>query len=157
MGDGFQFLDIIVFALVAGFLVLRLRSVLGRRTGNERRRDPFVPPKVETVSEKVVQLAPRGGSAAAPAIAGASPLPSGIAGLKRADPSFNEATFLGGARGAFEIIVNAFAAGDAAALQPLLSEAVYARFADAIRARRAAQEMLETTLLSIKAADIVER
>lgn len=156
MGDGFQFLDIIVFALIAGFLVLRLRSVLGRRTGNERRRDPFVPPKAGTVSEKVVQLPPRSGSATAPAPAAVPSLPPGVAELKRAEPSFDAAAFLHGARGAFEIIVNAFAAGDTAALQPLLSETVYAHFADAIHARRAAQEMLETTLLSIKTVDIVE-
>jgi hypothetical protein len=41
MGD-FQYFDIILFAMIAAFLVLRLRSVLGRRTGNERRRDLFV-------------------------------------------------------------------------------------------------------------------
>jgi predicted lipid-binding transport protein (Tim44 family) len=41
MGE-FQYFDIILFAMVAAFLVLRLRSVLGRRTGNERRRDLFV-------------------------------------------------------------------------------------------------------------------
>src|SRR5579883_341035 len=72
MGDGFQFLEIIVFALIAGFLVLRLRSVLGRRTGNERRRDPFVPPKPDTMSDKVVQLPARNGSAAAAATAAAA-------------------------------------------------------------------------------------
>ena len=38
MGDGFQFIDIILLAMVAAFIVLRLRSVLGRRTGNERQR-----------------------------------------------------------------------------------------------------------------------
>jgi hypothetical protein len=41
MGDGVQFLDIIIFAAIAVFLGLRLRGVLGRRTGNERQRDPF--------------------------------------------------------------------------------------------------------------------
>ena len=41
MGGGFQYLDLIFFGIVAVFLVLRLRSVLGKRTGNERRRDPF--------------------------------------------------------------------------------------------------------------------
>ncbi len=157
MGDGFQFLEIIVFALIAGFLVLRLRSVLGRRTGNERRRDPFVPPKPDTMSDKVVQLPARNGSAAAAATAtAAAPSASGIIALKSADPSFDEAAFLRGARGAFEIIVNSFAAGDTAALQPLLSDAVYRSFAEAIRARRAQQERLETTLLSIKAVEITD-
>ena len=43
MGDGFHLFDIILFAAIAGVLLLRLRSVLGRRTGNERRIDPFAP------------------------------------------------------------------------------------------------------------------
>src|SRR5579883_1738845 len=110
MGDGFQFLDIIVFALIAGFLVLRLRSVLGRRTGNERRRDPFVPPKAGTVSEKVVQLPPRSGSATAPAPAAVPSLPPGVAELKRAEPSFSSAT-PGGSEGT--------AAGAGAVADPL--------------------------------------
>jgi len=58
MGDSFQFLDIIIFALVAVFLAFRLRSVLGRRTGNEQRRDPFAPPPADQApaSAKVVTL-----------------------------------------------------------------------------------------------------
>lgn len=159
MGDGFQILDIVVFAVIAGFLVLRLRSVLGRRTGTEQRRDPFTP-KPEPAPEKVVPLPARGRPAVvappgAPA-AGASPLSGDAARIKAADPGFDAPGFLQGARGAFEIIVNAFAAGDTAALKPLLSDAVYGHFADAIRARIAQHETLETTLLSIKTAEIAE-
>src|SRR5262249_2847864 len=50
--------DIVLFAMIAAFLILRLRSVLGRRTGNERRRDPFVS-RAEATGEKVVTLTPR--------------------------------------------------------------------------------------------------
>src|SRR5215469_2009345 len=50
MDNGFQFFDILLFAAVAGFLLLRLRSVLGRRTGNERRRgDPYSAPRSPVV------------------------------------------------------------------------------------------------------------
>ena len=61
MGEGFQFLDIILFALVAGFLILRLRSVLGRRDGHQGRNpDPFsARPKREPADDKVVQLPDR--------------------------------------------------------------------------------------------------
>ncbi|HXZ00582.1 MAG TPA: Tim44/TimA family putative adaptor protein [Stellaceae bacterium] len=155
MGDGYQFLDIVVFAVVAGLLVLRLRSVLGRRTGNERRRDPFAPPPAgATPPEKVVPL-PLGRDRPPPA--GASPQPAaGVAALKAADKSFDETHFLAGARGAFEIIVNAFAKGDAAALQPLLSDQVFASFTQAIAARRAQHETLETNLLGLKAVEIAD-
>jgi predicted lipid-binding transport protein (Tim44 family) len=157
MGDGYQFIDIIVFAVIAGLLVLRLRSVLGRRTGTERRREPFPPPAGETPAEKVVTLPPRG-RAAPPAAtpAGPAPLALSLARLRDADKSFDEKSFLAGARAAFEIIVNAFAKGDTAALQPLLSPDVFASFANAIRTRQAQHETLTTNLLSIKAVEMAE-
>jgi predicted lipid-binding transport protein (Tim44 family) len=157
MGDGYQFIDIIVFAVIAGLLVLRLRSVLGRRTGTEQRREPFQPPAGETPAEKVVTLPPRG-RAAPPAATpeGPAPLALGLAQLRDADKSFDEKRFLAGARAAFEIIVNAFAKGDTAALQPLLSPDVFASFANAIRSRQVQHETLATNLLSIKAVEIAE-
>lgn len=155
MGDGYQFLDIVVFAVVAGLLVLRLRSVLGRRTGNERRRDPFAPPPAGTAPpEKIVPLPAR--ERPLPPAGAAPPLAPGLAGLKAADKSFDEGHFLAGARAAFEIIVNAFAEGDTAALQPLLSDQVFASFRQAIEARRARHETLKTNLLSLKSAEIVD-
>ncbi|HZB91379.1 MAG TPA: Tim44/TimA family putative adaptor protein, partial [Stellaceae bacterium] len=150
MGDGYQFLDIVVFAVIAGLLILRLRSVLGRRTGTEQRRDPFPPPASETPGEKIVPLPSRPRLPPAPTAA-PTPLAVGLAKLKAADRGFDEKGFLAGARAAFEIIVNAFAKGDAAALQPLLSPDVFASFATAIRTRQAQHETLETNLLSIKA------
>ena len=81
---------------------------------------------------------------------------TGIAALQAADPSFQEESFLAGARGAFEIIVTAFAAGDAAKLQPLLSPDVFVAFADAIRARQAAKETAQTTVVAVKSATIAE-
>jgi len=161
MSDGFQFFDIILFAMVAAFLVLRLRSVLGRRTGTEQRRDLFPPrPPEAAPTDNVVSLADRNkaGAGSGPAAADAGPLPlaAQLASVRSADPSFEEAGFLRGARGAFEIIVTAFAAGNTATLRPLLSDDVYERFAEAIRARTAAGETQETKLAAIDAADIVE-
>jgi predicted lipid-binding transport protein (Tim44 family) len=156
MTDGGYF-DIILFAMVAAFLVLRLRSVLGRRTGNERRREGFEPTPLRQPGENVVSLPERskpGNGAAAPAPP--SSVAAGIQEIRRADPSFDPDGFLRGARAAFEMIVRDFAAGDSAALRPLLSDEVYEPFAEAIRARAAARETHETNLLSIKAAEIVE-
>jgi predicted lipid-binding transport protein (Tim44 family) len=157
MGDGYQFIDIIVFAVIAGLLVLRLRSVLGRRTGTEQRREPFTPPAAETPAEKVVNLPPRG-RVTPPATPpeGPAPLALSLAQVREADKSFDEKPFLAGARAAFEIIVNAFAKGDTAALQPLLSPDVFASFAGAIRNRQAQHETLTTNLLSIKTVEIAE-
>jgi predicted lipid-binding transport protein (Tim44 family) len=159
MGNGFQFIDIILFAAIAGFLVLRLRSVLGRRTGTEQRRDPFAAPT------KPVLTPPQGPAAAGPTIEGTAVLvpagkpggiPGGIAAIKAAEPSFSGDVFLKGARGAFEIIVNAFAAGDSAALKPLLSPEVYRSFAEAIEARKRATETMQATLVSMKSVEIAD-
>lgn len=155
MSDGFPFLEIIIFAAIAGFLVLRLRSVLGRRTGTERRRDPFAR-SGDPAPEKVVPLPARARPAVPPPTIDVAADATGVARIKAADPRFDEAAFLSGARGAFEIIVNAFAKGDTAALQPLLSETVYASFAAAIRARRDANETFETDLMTIKTVEIAE-
>jgi predicted lipid-binding transport protein (Tim44 family) len=155
MGDLSQYADIILFAMVAGFLILRLRSVLGRRTGLERRRD-FLQ-RGNTPPDKVVAIADRGRNAPAaePIAEPADAVARGLAEIRGAEPSFDPAHFLEGARGAFEMIVAAFAAGDKAALRPLLHDDVYDPFARAIDERVAAQETLETRIQRLKHIDIV--
>lgn len=169
MGDGFAFLDIVFFAMVAGFLILRLRGVLGRRTGNESperwttRPPRQVPGKTapaapgEALPDNVTRLPDRATRPAdsAPAEPG-SPLEAGITQIKLADRNFDPRGFATGARGAFEMIVGAFAQGDKAALRPLLSDEVYKQFADAIDARQQAKQTLETTLIGVRNVDIVE-
>lgn len=159
MGDLPHYFDIILFGMVAAFLVLRLRSVLGRRTGNERRRDLYVrgqtPPADEVAAGKIVTLAQR----PAPLAPGAPPpntVAGGIARITAADKGFEAAAFLDGARLAFEMIVSAFAKGDKAALRPLLSDDTYRSFAAAIDEREAAGETLETRIDKLKDIDIVE-
>lgn len=164
MGSGFQFVDIIFFALVAAFIILRLRSVLGRRTGEERRHDPFAKPAPKapapaedpadvTQRGEVVQLPRRAGSEAAPA---GSALAAGLTQIKLADPSFDELTFEKGSRAAFEYIVAAFAAGERDKLRPLLNDEVYGNFESAIVAREALGHKRETTLVRIKSAQLVD-
>ena len=156
MGD-FHYFDIILFAMVAGFLVLRLRSVLGRRTGNERRRELFVR-RPGPVTDKVPARAEPSAVTGNPP-APAAPVETGAAGperIRRADPSFDGAQFLDGARIAFEMIVTAFASGDKAALRPLLSDEVFRQFGAAIDERTTAKETLETRILRLDSSDIVE-
>jgi predicted lipid-binding transport protein (Tim44 family) len=155
MGGGFQFFDIIFLALVAAFIILRLRSVLGRRTGNERQRpDPFRPAPPQPAPRAPEALPSAGGPFSAPAAAPGS-LAAGLAQIKVADPSFDEQEFLNGARAAFEYIVTAFAAGDEAKLKPLLSAEVFDRFAAEIRNRKAAGHVHETTIVRIRDCELV--
>jgi predicted lipid-binding transport protein (Tim44 family) len=165
MGDGIQFLDIILFAAVAAFLVLRLRGVLGRRNGNERspKYDPFRKRGAEESGEdKVIALPERKAStetqdaekAAEGAEAGS--LEHGLTQIQLADRNFEPESFIGGAKVAFEMIVTAFAGGDTKTLRPLLSNDVFEDFSGAIKARLDNQETLESTLVGISEAEIIE-
>ncbi|HJQ56391.1 MAG TPA: Tim44/TimA family putative adaptor protein [Vineibacter sp.] len=164
-------IDIILIALVAIFLVLRLRSVLGRRTGNERppTQDPFAPPPAAPPSFPPGSDTRREGGnvlnmprpAERPtSMPGGAPievLPAARAGVDRirsSDPSFDPVGFGRGARGAFEMIVGAFAKGDAASLRTLLDPPTFASFDGAIRDRLAKQHKLETNLIGFLSSDI---
>ncbi|MCU0837813.1 MAG: Tim44/TimA family putative adaptor protein [Rhodospirillales bacterium] len=163
MGDGLQVLELLLFALVAAFLVLRLRNVLGRRDGHRpaQRDDPF---SRETASEdKVVRLPDRDDRGRPPFDeeadeGGAAPgtLQAGLAQIRTADRSFDPEQFVGGARVAFEIILDAFAKGDDEALKPLLSPEVYANFLRSIRERLTAGETLETELIAVRGIELTE-
>ena len=157
MGEFQQYFDIILFAMVAGFLVLRLRSVLGRRTGNERRRDLFLRRAAPASSDNVATLVEPDKRAPGPAEDGSSGgVAEGISRIQRADPSFDPAHFIEGARAAFEMIVAAFAKGDKKALRPLLSDEVFQQFAASIDERVAARETLETRIDKLEAVDLIE-
>ncbi len=170
MRDVFDIYTIIFLAL-AVFIFLRLRSVLGQRTGRERppydpyaAREPARPPP-----EKVVALPNRTPEAAAPKPAAAAappgerwkgvaeagtPLASGLDAIVGIDPDFDHKHFLTGARAAYEMIVNAFAEGDRRTLKNLLSRDVYEGFESAISDREKRGNTMENRFVSIDAADI---
>ncbi|HKU93953.1 MAG TPA: Tim44/TimA family putative adaptor protein [Vineibacter sp.] len=164
-------IDIILIALVAVFLVLRLRSVLGRRTGNERppsQQDPFTPPpsappfpngeprrdggNVVTMPRPPERPASTAGGAPVTVAAAAT---SGVTRIRSADATFDPIGFGGGARSAFEMIVGAFAKGDVATLRTLLDDATFGSFESAIRDRQARQQTLETNLVGFLSTEIV--
>jgi predicted lipid-binding transport protein (Tim44 family) len=161
MGDLPHYFDIILFAMVAAFLVLRLRSVLGRRTGQERRPEPVLrraEAPGDKVGDKVVPLGNRNPTVPPPVVtaAPADAVAAGLESIRAADPGFEPAQFVDGARAAFEMIVGAFAVGDKPRLRPLLSDEVYMPFAAAIDERTAAGETLETRIVGLKRLDITE-
>ena len=171
MGEGFQFFDIILFAMIAAFLVLRLRSVLGRRDGNDgsghrdrlsrRQSRDSADDKVVALPDKAdIDIKPAAETDAADraqdAIDSDDPLAKGVRAIQQVDPDFNTVEFLPGAKAAFEIILVSFAEGDQTTLKPLLNPDVFANFDQAIRDREESGEQLEFTLIGIKSADIVE-
>ncbi len=159
MSGGFGIFDIILFAMLAAFLVYRLRGVLGKRTGQERRRaDPFAPANdsADAENENVIALPDRTSEDSDEEAEPETPLSAGIAQIRSADQSFAPREFLDGAEKAFEMVVNAFASGDGKTLNTLLSAEVYENFADAIRARELANHTQESTLVGIDSVDLLE-
>lgn len=176
-------LEILFFAIVAAFLGWRLYSVLGRRTGHEKRFDPFgqsdAPtslPERDSARDNVRRLPEPAGRTDRPApdrpidrnaererrkieaaIAGvAGDVRRSLDEIRAADHKFDPVDFLSGARIAFEMILTAFAKADAKALRPLLSDQVYENFAGAIEERNRNKQRLDTTLVGILSADIVD-
>ncbi len=163
MSEGFQFIDIIFFAVIAGFILLRLRGVLGRRTGHQR-PPPDQRRALDEANENVVRLPEREAaddSAAEPAPEAEQPvddpaLAAGLAQIEAADSGFTRQGFLDGAVGAFEIIIEAFAEGDRDRLGDLLDDDVYRPFSRVIDDREQAGHSHQTTLISIDENEIIE-
>lgn len=161
----------IIFLALAVFIFLRLRNVLGQRTGEERppydrtrdavQRAPDA--NVIQMPGSVIDQAPLAPSAddtpAADRWKGlaepGSALAHGLDALVAQDPSFNPQHFLTGARSAYEMIVLAFANGDRRALKDLLSTEVFESFDAAIKDRERNQQRTETRFVSIDKADLV--
>lgn len=168
MGQSIQFIDIIFLGLVAGFLILRLRSVLGRRNGSETPpRDPYglnrqqqdsdanAVPAAAGPGDNVIDLGSRRTTPPPAPVIPEGPAADGLTRIAMADPSFDPDGFLGGARRAFEMILTAFAAGDRETLRPLLNETVYRNFEAAITDRESRGEQLTTEVDAMRGLSFV--
>ncbi len=119
-----QVLELLIFAVLAAVVLYQLYAVLGRRVG--RQPDEAAPARVG--AEPLLRV---------PESEDTAKGLTGLAALRARDPGFDVAHFLQGARGAYEMIVRAFAAGDRAALKTLLAPNVMAAYAAAIDKREA--------------------
>lgn len=153
------FIDILVFAAIAGFVFFRLFSVLGRRTGNERPPTPLGAPssQADPKSDKVVEL-PRRNNAQAPVEPGFAdgPLAAGLTQVRLADPDFDLDSFMAGARAAFEMIIEAFHKGELEKVKAYIADDVYKSFAAAIAEQRNASQVRVMELVSVGACEAIE-
>ena len=166
----------LLFLVLAVVIFIRLRSVLGRRTGNERPPyDPYTrdDSKQSTPDGTVVAL-PRGRTGHAPVGQAPgpspedieerleryapkdSPLAKALTAQIKADPDFDPGQFLDGAKAAYEMIVTAFAEGDEKTLKQLLGDDVLDGFTRAIEEREQRGETHYSTLVGIDKADLIE-
>lgn len=180
MNEIFDPLNLLLLGL-AVFILFRLRSVLGKRTGNER--PPFDPyskqdqprdrangngngngqdnviplPNQTTDQPEPIETHGSGGNVVIDKVAPAgSALNSALKQILSVDRSFEPEPFLEGAQAAYEMIVMAFADGDKKALKNLLSREVYEGFVAAIDEREKRGETIESTFVGIDKAEIVE-
>jgi predicted lipid-binding transport protein (Tim44 family) len=162
----------IIFLALAVFIFLRLRSVLGQRTGSERPPyDRAAPNVVQRTQDNNVVPMPGAVIDQAPLAPTAdvappterwkgvaepgTPLAAGLDGIAANDSSFDPRHFLSGARSAYEMIVLAFANGDRRALRDLLSSEVYESFETVIKDREKHEQKTETRFVSIDKAELV--
>jgi predicted lipid-binding transport protein (Tim44 family) len=149
--------DLVLFAMIAAFLVLRLRSILGKRTGFEGAPMNFLRRQGAKATGTVIE------GQAEPIAAAGRPLPDpngpvgrALSTIKAADKQFDPAQFLAGAEHAFRMIVVAFAAGDRTKLRQLLSDETYAAFDRVISAREQAGETQRTEIRTIEEVAIID-
>ena len=134
MNNSFEYLDIILIAMIAAFIILRLRGTLGRRTGHEKKTfdNPYSKKETrEATEEKVDSL--------------------------NSNKFFNDVAkeqFIKGAKAAYEMIITSFASGDKSALKPLLNKEVYQNFSDEIDQRKKQNLKSELTFVGVKSAEI---
>lgn len=144
-------LEIVLLAMVAAFLGLRLYSVLGRRAEQE---EEAVPQRFDA-EDKPAMARPAAPAALTPSrpveLDGVMPaVERGLREIAAADPRFNLGQFLEGARGAYRLILEAFWKGDRETLRELCDEDVYTSFIAAIDAREAAGHRLDNKLIRIE-------
>ena len=133
MNSGFEYIDIILLAMIAGFIILRLRGILGRRNGHEKKvfRNPFNKKVTQRDTEKkVVNLS-----------------------SNNLDDVARE-QFIKGAKAAYEMIITSFAKGDKNTLRPLLNKEIYQNFSDEIDQRKKENLKSELTFVGVKSAEI---
>ena len=141
MSEAFQYIDILILAIIAGIVLLRLRSVLGRRTGHEKTDKTSYNYETPQTSqeEKVIPIEPKTSSS------------------KREDGWFDNDDFLRGAANAYETIVTNFENGNKDALKSLLSDHVLNSFSSVIDERNSKNETVEFNFIGIEKSEIVHK
>jgi predicted lipid-binding transport protein (Tim44 family) len=146
---------VVVFAMIAGFLAMRLYAVLGKRTGHE-------PPLTRPVEERAPPISlPRSIEAIAEQRDTANRnidvrAQAGLRAIIAAEPSFDVSQFVVGAQAAYRMTLEAFWKGDEAALAELVEEDVLHAFGEAIAERTTAGHVLDNRLVSIERALITD-
>lgn len=142
-------MQIIIFAALAVFVLVRLYNVLGKNIGARPQK-----PTPKGLPAGTATIAASKAAPPRPAFTG--PAAAGLEAIRAADSNFDPARFVAGARLAYERIVEAYSRGDKKTLKPLLKPDVYTRYAKAIDARNTEGRELDTEIIRIRKAEITE-
>ena len=149
------FIDILIFAAIALFLIFRLRSILGNRDGFEQKRpeqsafDGKAQTENDNAPKKVIPLQSK---KTAPKMANGQ----GLDSVRQVDPSFRDDEFMQGAAGAFSMVLQAFADGDLSTLRRLLAFELYEEFAQSIHIRDKEGDQLTITVHAINDVQLTD-
>ncbi len=149
-------IQLLVLAGIAIFLILKLKTVLGTREGFEKpviSRDT-APSRVERGNLKVIEGGPD--EDIIDHVPADSDAAKELASMKRIDENFNVGDFLSGARGAYEMILMAFEAGDLDKIKPFLSQDVYESFASVVEARRKQGLTIEAKFIGVREMKLID-
>ena len=147
-------IQLLVLAGIAVFLILRLKNVLGTREGFEK--PPVVdqePARRAGPSFEVIEGGPD--LDITDHVPEDSEAGKALAGMKRLEPSFGVSDFLGGARGAYEMIVMGYERGELAEIQPFLSEDIYESFVDGVADREDQGLTIEANFFGVREMELV--
>ena len=134
MSENFGYIDIILLAIMAGFILLRLRSTLGKGADNMPMKTRFTQSQN---NEEFVKTTLQDET-------------------KQDENKFNEKTFIKGAEAAYEMIINAFARGDRKTLKPPLTKELFKSFDDVIKERADKKITSEMTFIGIKETKVLD-
>ena len=164
MSDGSSYADILILALIAGFILLRLRSVLGDKVGNDNPSyfnkpqvsEPVKAEPIVQLDEKTLRTRPREEEDPYLTTVKDGSIVAALEEMKEKDPQFTATAFLQGAKMAYEMVFDAFAKGDKKTLSMLLSSELFDTFAREIDSRDGSEQKADTTLVSVTAKSISE-
>ena len=142
-----QFVDILIFAIIAIFLIMRLRSILGSRDGFEQTQAKNTSFQSAEQSQSGQNIIPLHGE---PVHA------TGLAAVRQADKSFSDDSFMQGAAAAFPMILTAFAEGDLASLRRLLGYDLNQEFTESINQRNKNNDELDITIHELQDVELLD-
>ena len=147
-------IQLLVLAGIAVFLILRLKNVLGTREGFEK--PPVIDHEPARRSGPAFEVIEGGPDLdITDHVPEESDAGKALAEMKRLEPSFGVSDFLGGARGAYEMIVMGYERGELAEIQPFLSEDIYESFVDGVAAREDQGLTIEANFIGVREMELV--